>query len=533
MTKEMLQKYWKQLGIGLFSVAVLGGSLAYGIVQSNHSSETGEHQATKVKRAKKFLDGAAQDDQEENSQSKEFVLDRLDGATTKNTRGNLLEQARGSEYETLPNQLLKNTLADFDTGASQADHKAQLLKADNERTGKETVSPLNATDERLTKLPSDKKDEKNGATPVVSTETPTPAPRVTPPAPVVIVDYRQLTTLVVNGEQLSAEDYFTETYQRFSAELAIAKAICQDQSASQAIVDGETVRLQAVMGQLIHRGDKTRLSEMVSKAEQVPTDRYTTASVADLTQAIQQAKQVLETADVTQTQVNEQVNHLQLVITQLVKRGDKTVLNEALQHAKQLHAQEYTTASALVFNEAYKQADHVANDIDALQNDIDQVLAQLNAAEQQLVKRGDKTQLQALLTKVKAIDRELYTTDSLQVLDDAASDAEQVIQNIEALQTQIDTAKTTLQTAFDGLTKVSDDQLDRIYLQRLVNECLALKETDYTPASFNDLKVELEKAQQVLADTSNTGDVMKVKAELEALHQAEAQLQKRVDEDIS
>ena len=136
---------------------------------------------------------------------------------------------------------------------------------------------------------------------------------------------------------------------------------------------------------------------------------------------------------------------------------------------------------------------------------LDKDVSTLETAVNGLVKRADFTKLQASVDEAKKAYGDLsgYTEESAAKYTQALTAAETVLKNADASQTEVDQAKTDLETAISGLTaKPSPDKVDKTALQSYVDfaKKYADKEEEYTPSTWNAFKAAYDKAQEVLKD---------------------------------
>ena len=78
-----------------------------------------------------------------------------------------------------------------------------------------------------------------------------------------------------------------------------------------------------------------------------------------------------------------------------------------------------------------------------------------------------------------------------------------IFRDADASQTEVDQAKTDLETAISGLTaKPSPDKVDKTALQSYVDfaKKYADKEEEYTPSTWNAFKAAYEKEQEDLKE---------------------------------
>jgi LPXTG-motif cell wall-anchored protein len=136
---------------------------------------------------------------------------------------------------------------------------------------------------------------------------------------------------------------------------------------------------------------------------------------------------------------------------------DKDALNNLITKAKKYGADDYTQDSFKALEAAITLAENVLQDDDATQDDVDQALAALQDAIDNLkdaaVPVVDKNALNNLITKAKKYEADDYTQDSFKALGAAIAHAEDVFQNEDATQDVVDQALAQLKVAIDNLKK--------------------------------------------------------------------------------
>ena len=138
--------------------------------------------------------------------------------------------------------------------------------------------------------------------------------------------------------------------------------------------------------------DKTTLEDLIKKAEKIDNDdkTYTEESYKNLTDAIKNAKAVLENEKAEQSDVDAQVTLLQAAMDALEKEGtlDKKDLKAMIEKAEALNDEKdtYTADSWNALSAAYTAAVKVYQDENATQNAVDAQVKSLKAAMNALVK---------------------------------------------------------------------------------------------------------------------------------------------------
>lgn len=272
------------------------------------------------------------------------------------------------------------------------------------------------------------------------------------------------------------------------------------------------------------------LERLVENAEGLPASAYMTASYQAMQNQLKVAKTMLAERQATQAQVNAQVEALQAAIDQLVLRGNFSDLEQLVAQVKLIQRENYTTESAQRLDQAYEQATALIQEGEATQERIDEALNQLNQAIMHLVERGEKAALQAIIEQAKGIDRALYTAESLQVLDEAVGQAQQVLQFVDATQAQVDESVQLVQAALAQLQTIGEPDYSLLQLTRLIEVCEQMDLTEYTEQSVAVFTAELARAKAFVSSGEVTEEA--AQAQLAALQQAKEQLVKKADKTV-
>ncbi|MFT8704426.1 S8 family serine peptidase [Bifidobacterium aquikefiricola] len=117
----------------------------------------------------------------------------------------------------------------------------------------------------------------------------------------------------------------------------------------------------------------------------------------------------------------------------------------------------------------------------------------------------DTSELQHLVDVAKGLKESNYSPESWKQLAQALGVAEDVLADASSTNQQINDAYNALNTAINGLVKVSA-KVDTSKLQALVNSLQSLKSKDYTSESWSAFEAAMKQAEQVLVDTNATQD---------------------------
>ena len=197
-------------------------------------------------------------------------------------------------------------------------------------------------------------------------------------------------------------------------------------------------------------------------------------------------------------------------------------LQTAIAQAADLTESAYTSSSWAEVARKLAAAQTVLNRTDASQTEIDAAANALTAAVNALVYRGDKSELNALIAEVEALNEEDYTPATWAGLAEKLAAAKTVAGNADAVQSEIDAAKEALAAARDALLA----RADKTALNERIAEAEALDENGYTEESWAKLAEALAAAKTVAEDANAAQDA--VDAAAAALADAKAGLEARV-----
>lgn len=189
------------------------------------------------------------------------------------------------------------------------------------------------------------------------------------------------------------------------------------------------------------------------------------------------------------------------IVAEFVKASD---LEAAIKQAESLNENAYTSSSWADAAQKLAAAKTVLNDTGASQTQIDAAANALNAAVNALVRRGDKSALNALIAEVEALNPEDYTPETWAGVAEALADAKTVSNNADAIQSEIDAAKDALAAAKDALVA----RADKDALNKLIAEVEALDEKAYTEDSWKGIPDALAAAKTVADDANATQEAV-------------------------
>ena len=257
-------------------------------------------------------------------------------------------------------------------------------------------------------------------------------------------DKTALNLVIAMAEKLEAEQsetgcYTDETWAAVQTALDVARALAENEEASQEDVDNAFLELITAVNLLENAVQRVALQTAIEGARAILAEEealadYTPESVENLRTVLAEAENVyaLESAD--QETVNAAARSLMDAVTSLVVIDKDTRLDILIQKAEELlaSADQYTAASVENLQAALEAAQLVADDRDASKDEINAAYSALAEVMTSMVRKADKSELKTALDKAAEIlaDTSKYVEESVAGLP-AAADAAQAVYDQE------------------------------------------------------------------------------------------------------
>ncbi len=255
--------------------------------------------------------------------------------------------------------------------------------------------------------------------------------------------------------------------------------------------------------------DKTALGALIEKAEALTESDYLPDTWAPLPDALSEAKTVFGGTKQFQAEIDKAQKALDEAVKGLLRKGDKTDLNAAIDEANKLAESEYSAASWSALAEKLAGATEVKENENATQSAVDNALAELNAAISALKKIGNTTELAARYNELKNTENK-YTIATWTPFADALADAKAIVDSAEAYEDEIAKALAALNQTFAALEEKSDMSALEAAIAKAEQVDLSL----YTQATAEALSASLEAAKAV-SDDSEAEVIASAAADLE------------------
>ncbi|WP_297713961.1 Ig-like domain-containing protein [Clostridium sp.] len=264
--------------------------------------------------------------------------------------------------------------------------------------------------------------------------------------------------------------------------------------------------------------DKSLLQYTIEYAEKVKADGalegVVPAVVREFNDSLENAKIVLANEKATEAEVDAITDRLLNAIWMLeFKGGDKETLKVNIELVEKLNKNDYTKESWENLQAKLSIAKEVYEDENALVDEIEEAINNLQDAINTLVKKDvNKILLQELVTMIGGLNSNEYIYTTWENLDKNLELANKVLINEEATQEEVDMAYNNLLRAYLELRlKPSKDKLED-----LINKAEALNKENYTEETWEKVESALKKAKVVMTNENATEEeITEVENELE------------------
>lgn len=273
---------------------------------------------------------------------------------------------------------------------------------------------------------------------------------------------------------------------------------------------------------VIKQGDESRLQELVNAAEGLEEANYSSVTWEEFETALNAAKAVLDAeAPVSQSIIDRTAENLKDAQEGLVDISRAAAKFNEIKAVKD----QYTPESWAVLEAWMTENEGTLAEADSAKDVTDLIIALVYRAGQ-LVEKGDKTELQKLLTEytdTHPLEEDGYEEDGWNRYQDAIDNAQTVIDDDNATADEVTEAINELTAARTAL------KADMTELQTLYDTYSALNEADYLPESWVAMDAALTKAAEMLE--VGTVAPAEVKEAIQALNDAYAGLEARPNTD--
>lgn len=455
----MKNKKIKLAVITLVSSCVLGGAVfaTYSLLDNEtvNTKQAVKESTKDDKTPKKIVDAFVPNDKNES------VITKSTAGGDKE-KSNLISSIMPPKELTSSNQNEKES-ALLALKNSVDEEQNKLLALQNEKNNN-LIQLDNKTPEKpsVPKNPDENEKPTNPDKPVLPIEPIDPIEPTDPVDPTeptdpeeIPTDYTVLSSLYEESKSIQLNLYLSISIGHFSNEMLVSSRILSDSNASQEQVDVQVQRLQNSIYELVLKGDKTQLVRTISYYNSLDKEIYTPQSLAIADVAHSKAVAIRNNPEVSQVQVDEAVQALQSAIDQLTKHDEPLLslvfLNRVIAQAEALTETDYTPDSYAVLASELQLAKELVTREDLTKAEVEAQQSSLEQAISQLVKKADKTALLSALERANSIDRNLYTVESLTILDQVINSLQGITSDDNATQEDVNNSVALIEEALNQL----------------------------------------------------------------------------------
>lgn len=264
-----------------------------------------------------------------------------------------------------------------------------------------------------------------------------------------------------------AQDYTKETYSSYLEAKNNLLGINKVEIKSEELEELMDQYLNAVESLELKKPEsvnKSLLNALVEELEALDEELYTASSYAQLRLELDNAKVILEDTKANQIQVDSMITTLQKARELLVEKDvtppsevDRSELEALINEVKDMDSNLYTEESFHALSEALKDAESLILDLEATQEEIDQMVTEILGLIDELVEVDhisptvDKKELEELIQKIEVLDATQYSEESFANLAEILKSAKELLSNESVSQEDVDAMAALLKEAYQAL----------------------------------------------------------------------------------
>ena len=263
--------------------------------------------------------------------------------------------------------------------------------------------------------------------------------------------------------------YVSTSVDALKAVIAAAQPLVDDVNATKTGVNATIDAILDAAEALVPKADTAALKAKTTELSNTyKLENYTAKTHNDLNTVIRRANDAISLDDMSQADIDSLIKQLDDAVNKLVKRGNFDAIDAALapygdvfdEDALEALKYNYTSESFKAFSDVVaevstaKQEDKKPNFSEA---DAEKLLEKVNSAIAGLVAFATYGDIDAKIAEVNALNKDAYTAESWQVLQDAIAAANALKSNRNTTQPEADAALAAINATVDALAEVSTD----------------------------------------------------------------------------
>ena len=316
---------------------------------------------------------------------------------------------------------------------------------------------------------------------------------------------QELTDQIANVEEIlssmTQSDYITESWNNLQSAITAAKAVAAKNDAGLVEIRAAQKAVVDAYNKLDKKADETAVQALQTMVDDYKTQEstYSAASWAEFKKTLEAAEALLSSG-AGKSEIIAAKKALEAAAKNLDTKADTTSLN-ALKSAVATYTgkeSEYTAASWAKFKPAFDKASSVANSNGPGQEEVDEAMNGLTAAESKLDKKASAASVNELKEQIEFYKQTDYTPESWKRFVYTLDEVKAIAESEDPGEKMINAAKISLETAKLKLEKAaSSTSSDK--LNQAIQAAGSYKESEYTPESWAAYMQVLETVKNALA----------------------------------
>ncbi|WP_161635114.1 discoidin domain-containing protein [Thomasclavelia saccharogumia] len=276
-----------------------------------------------------------------------------------------------------------------------------------------------------------------------------------------VADTTHLSVKLQEAKAIQPDNYSVDSFNNLQSVIVNAEKVLNDNAVDilQSDIDTQIEMLEKAIEGLVEKVDETNKSALqiaIEMAENADLEKVVPAVVEEFNEALANAKTVYDDVKATQEEVDNAFDRLANVMHMLqFFKGDKTALQKLVDQINGLETSKYIESTWNAMVPALDRANDVLANVNAMQEEVDEVYTELVKAFLDLRLKPNKDLLQELINKANGLNAASYSAKTWDVVANALEEAVNVLNDSEASQVQVDNAKDVLTKAIAGLQTVN------------------------------------------------------------------------------
>ena len=165
------------------------------------------------------------------------------------------------------------------------------------------------------------------------------------------IDTTLLEEKLQEAKEINSNEFTHESYEALGLTIMEAESLLTREEVTQEEIDAMIEALSGAINNLIVIGDLTSLTELISKAQSLDAALYTVTSIQALQEVLNEADELVNSKNATESQVVKMADKLSKALENLVMLSEYEPLKELLEQVNELKVYLYSKESAAIIEE--------------------------------------------------------------------------------------------------------------------------------------------------------------------------------------